>query len=293
MKIREATAGDAEALAVAAVLRSGWLMQGPRVEAFEQALASYVGARHAVATNSCTTALHLALILLDIGPGDEVIVPSLTAFPTVEAILEGGDARDQERLRQNIYNLRGLPGQEAQVSRYSAKLAEQEKTMESLQATLSVLRRQEAAGMRVEQIVGERVAAGVESEMERTRARLGTARVRMRLAEVEGSVDVLRTRLAQLTGLPAESIETVSESVPGLPEVRQDENLAAQARANSPLVSLADARAEAQQFRAAGEHKALYPALDLVAQYSVFSRHNNYDDFFQKFQSVFITASPD
>jgi len=138
--------------------------------------------------------------------------------------------------------------------------------------------------MRVEQIVGERVAAGVESEMERTRARLGTARVRMRLAEVEGSVDVLRTRLAQLTGLPAESIETVSESVPGLPEVRQDENLAAQARANSPLVSLADARAEAQQFRAAGEHKALYPALDLVAQYSVFSRHNNYDDFFQKFQ---------
>jgi perosamine synthetase len=62
-------------------------MQGPRVEAFEQAIAAYVGARHAVATNSCTTALHLALVLLDVGPGDEVIVPSLSFVATANAVL--------------------------------------------------------------------------------------------------------------------------------------------------------------------------------------------------------------
>lgn len=84
------TIGDAEARAVAEVLRSGWLVQGARVAAFEERVAAYCGARHAVATTNCTTALQLALEQLGLQRGDEVIVPSFTFVASVNAILHAG-----------------------------------------------------------------------------------------------------------------------------------------------------------------------------------------------------------
>jgi len=156
--------------------------------------------------------------------------------------------------------------------------------LDKLSATLSLLRQQEEAAARVEQIVEERIAAGVDSEVERTRARLAVARVRMRRAEASGAWDVLRMRLSHLTGLPEDSLTTLTESIPQLPEIRQEDNLVGLALEKSPLVRVADERAQAQQFRAKGERKMLYPAFDLVGQYGLFSRHNNYDEFFQRFQ---------
>lgn len=79
--------GDEEIDAVTRVLRSGWVGMGPETQAFETELASHVGARHAVALNSCTSALFLALRALGVGPGDEVIVPSLTWCSTANAAL--------------------------------------------------------------------------------------------------------------------------------------------------------------------------------------------------------------
>src|SRR5262249_52168772 len=79
--------GDEEIAEVVATLRSGWLTTGPRTAQFEQEFRHYVGARHALAVNSCTAGLHLALAALRIGPGDEVITTPLPFCPTVNTII--------------------------------------------------------------------------------------------------------------------------------------------------------------------------------------------------------------
>jgi dTDP-4-amino-4,6-dideoxygalactose transaminase len=79
-----------EGAEVAAAIASGWVSQGPRVQAFESAFAERVGATDAVATTSCTTALQLALQVSGVGPGDEVIVPSLSFIATANAVWQCG-----------------------------------------------------------------------------------------------------------------------------------------------------------------------------------------------------------
>jgi perosamine synthetase len=78
--------GEAELAAIQAPLRDGWLVQGPRVAEFERRFADFVGAPHAVATTSCTTALHVAIAALRAGPGDEVVVPAFTWVATANAV---------------------------------------------------------------------------------------------------------------------------------------------------------------------------------------------------------------
>jgi perosamine synthetase len=82
--------GEDEISAVRGPLERGWLVQGPEVAAFEREFGAYTGAEHAIASTSCTTALHLALAALGAGPGDEVIVPAFTwvATPNV-AVYQG------------------------------------------------------------------------------------------------------------------------------------------------------------------------------------------------------------
>ncbi|MGY1831490.1 DegT/DnrJ/EryC1/StrS family aminotransferase [Geodermatophilus sp. SYSU D01180] len=77
--------GEEEAAAAAEAVASGWVAQGPRVKAFEEAFARRVGVPEAVAVSNCTTALHLALHLLGVGPGDEVVVPSFSFIATANA----------------------------------------------------------------------------------------------------------------------------------------------------------------------------------------------------------------
>ena len=86
-------------------LRKGWLGTGAKVQRFENAFAAYKGSRHAMALNSCTAALHLAMFAADIGPGDEVITTPMTFCATINAIIHCGATpvlADCDRRTMNI-----------------------------------------------------------------------------------------------------------------------------------------------------------------------------------------------
>ena len=77
---------EVEIKSVLEPLRSGWLVQGPKVREFEEKWCHFTGARHSVAASSCTTALHLSLAALGFGPGDEAIVPAFTWISTANVV---------------------------------------------------------------------------------------------------------------------------------------------------------------------------------------------------------------
>jgi UDP-4-amino-4,6-dideoxy-N-acetyl-beta-L-altrosamine transaminase len=82
--------GEAEIEEVVQTLRSGWITTGPRTKEFERLIETYIGAKHAVAVNSCTGALQIALAAIGIGPGDEVITSPLTFCSTANVIIHLG-----------------------------------------------------------------------------------------------------------------------------------------------------------------------------------------------------------
>ena len=88
--IARPSVGEEEWQALREPIMNGWLTQGPKVAAFEQRFAELHGVNHAVATTSCTTALHLALLAVGTGPGDEVIVPAFTWVASANTVLYCG-----------------------------------------------------------------------------------------------------------------------------------------------------------------------------------------------------------
>lgn len=138
--------------------------------------------------------------------------------------------------------------------------------------------------LKMETVEQERIQAGVDRPIEQNRAKLATARVRMRLAEAKGSADVLRMHLGQLTGLSAAELQTDADSIPNFPEVKQDDNLAAKAADANPAVKAAQQQAIAKQFTAQAEHRALYPSFDIAGQYALLSNFNNYNVYIRNFQ---------
>jgi outer membrane protein TolC len=133
-------------------------------------------------------------------------------------------------------------------------------------------------------LIQQRITAGVDSQIEAERAKLDSAQARLRVAQADGAIDVLRGHLSQLTGLPAASIDTDPDSIPALPKINQEENLAKDAEESSPAVQTAVIRARAQYFQAQGEHRAKWPSVDFAAQYALLSTYNNYFEYYKAFQ---------
>jgi perosamine synthetase len=97
--------GQDEISAVTAVLESGMLAAGDRVHEFEQKFADYCGTKNAVAVNNGTAALHAALLAADVGPGDEVIVPSFSFFATASAVTMCGAKPVFTDVDENMFNI--------------------------------------------------------------------------------------------------------------------------------------------------------------------------------------------
>jgi outer membrane protein len=142
------------------------------------------------------------------------------------------------------------------------------------------LRQEQENAAKAQEIEDQRVQAGVDSQLAGKEARLATARAHLQITQAEGAVDVLRTNLSQLTGVPVNSLRIAPESVPALPEIKHESTDTARKSDSNPAVLFAQQHAIAQHFRARGEHRSLWPSVDFASQYAVLAKFNNWTQFF-------------
>jgi outer membrane protein TolC len=145
---------------------------------------------------------------------------------------------------------------------------------------LARLHQTEEDANKMQVAVAERVKEGIDSELDGTKARLSVARIRLRIAEAQGSADVAREHLSKLTGLPAGGIQTDPDSIPAPPATPENPEAANDAAASNPSVQAAVEHARAQYMRAQGEHRILWPSIDFAAQYALLSKFNNYQNYY-------------
>jgi len=160
----------------------------------------------------------------------------------------------------------------------------------NLTEKLNTLADAQAAAEKAQVVTEQRLKEGVDSKLDLTKSQLAAARIRLRIADAQGQADVLREHLAKLTGLTPPEVQPDPESMPQLPLISQEDDLAARAAANSPVVKLADQKAEAAAARAKGEHKASLPFADIASQYAYLARFNNYDQYFLKYSTNNLAA---
>ncbi len=156
--------------------------------------------------------------------------------------------------------------------------------LNQLSEKLATLAEAQTAAEKAQSVSQQRLQEGVDSKLDVTKSQLVAARIRLRIAESQGQVDVLRQHLASLIGVPADSIRTDPSSMPALPDVSQTDDLPARAVENSLAVKQAQQKTASATLRAEGEQKATkMPVADFASQYSYLAKFNNYDQYFQNY----------
>jgi outer membrane protein TolC len=148
--------------------------------------------------------------------------------------------------------------------------------LDNTQQRLELARRQKQSVDHALFIAQQRQQEGVSELIDTKRAELDSARVELRIAELENSLDVLRERLGRSIGMTPSTVETVSGSIPAAPAIREEEDLASVALTNSASVRIADEHVRAAKARARAEHRVNYPSIDFAGQYAEFAPYVNY-----------------
>ena len=153
------------------------------------------------------------------------------------------------------------------------------------QHQLDALEQQQAYRERLVQIEQERLAAGFSSPMDVTRARLSAAQLELKQLHLRNHAELLKTRLANLTGLPADGIATEPATLPKPPAFASSPQLLEQAQTKNFAIQAADAGARSKFDLAYGDDRViLRPQISFGAQYSRFAKFNNYEQYYLRFQ---------
>jgi len=156
--------------------------------------------------------------------------------------------------------------------------------------TLRLLREEQGSAAQVTGVTRERAGEGLELPIEVTRAELSEARVRQRVLQSESREEWLESELRALTGLgPGTALEVSEEELPAAADLPAAE-LVGQALANHPALRAAEHERRAREHQWKGERGGYLPTIDVITQYAIFSRHNNYDDFYRNFERHNVTA---
>lgn len=155
--------------------------------------------------------------------------------------------------------------------------------LDSTQQRLTAAQQQKQAVDHALYIAQQRQQEGVGSVLDSKRAELDTARVDLRIAELETNLDVLRERLGRTIGRSPATLATVTASIPITPGLRADDDLASVALANSASVRIADEHLRAARDRARAEHKMNLPSIDFAGQFAQYASFNNYAQYYKSF----------
>lgn len=189
----------------------------------------------------------------------------------------------EERAESQRLNVEGV--RDAVIVRVASAYLELAKVRHSLE----LLRHERESAQKIVDVTRERQGAGLELPIELTRAQLTAARIEQRIVHLEGREDALETDLRSLLGLPADArVDVAAEDLPSSPEQPARE-LVTMALASNVGLKQAEAERRAREQRLKGERSGYWPIVNLIGEYALLSRFNNYDQFYQRFERHNVT----
>jgi outer membrane protein TolC len=153
-----------------------------------------------------------------------------------------------------------------------------------VQHSLELMRTERASAEKILEALRERVAANQELPIEVTRSQLSVARVQERTVKLEDREETLEEEIRDLTGIPESQSIQAEQEEPSFEAVQPESEMESLALQNDESVTEAENEREARQHVLRGAHQSYFPTVDLVGQYAILSRFNNYDEFYKKFE---------